>query len=496
MLPRIKTESIPYVKAMINIGAGFDIPTGNFLKGVHGQMVLNAGLGNLQAVVGIGNTFKSTIAHYMSLSATARMGDDAVLDTYDTEVNIQPWHLSEMAKSVERIGHDTPAWIDTGRWHITNAAMMIGDKWYDVFKEFLQDKIKNKKKYMIDTPFEDGFNPGHPLKIVFPSFNEVDSLSKFATSDVTKMQDDNSLGDSGANTIHMRQGLQKTRFLDEIPNLAVGSGTYVLLTAHFGEKIEMDPRNPSMKLLQHVKQGQKIKGVPQNFTFLMDNCWQTLSSTVLQNKADNTILYPRDSKDKTPNDQDLNFVTLKQLRSKSGPSGIVWGVVVSQKEGLLPSLTEFHFLKTNQRFGLPGNDQNYVCCLCPDIKLSRTKIRQQLDKHPRLRRAVNILSEFLQMRTMWFGRLEQKYFLDPQEIYDRIKEAGYDWDMILNHTRGWWTINPNDHQLELSTLDILRMALGEYHPYWLEADKKTIKKEYAKKLKEVVEVASDDEDEE
>lgn len=491
MLPRMNVETIPYVKPMINIGAGFDIPTGNFLKGVHGQMVFNGGLGNLQAIVGIGNTFKSTIEHYMMVSAVARMGEEATLETYDTEVNIQPWHLSEMAKSVERVYRDEPSWIDTGRWRITNAALMIGDKWYDVFKEFLQAKIKDKKKYMVETPFEDGFNPGNPMKMIYPSYQEVDSLSKFATSDVTKMQDDNSLGDSGANTIHMRQGLQKTRFLDEIPNLAVGSNTYIMLTAHFGEKIEMDPRNPSMKLLQHVKQGQKIKGVPQNFTFLMDNCWQTLSSTVLQN-GDKTTLYPRTSDDKFQGDQDLNFVTLKQLRSKSGPSGIVWGVVVSQKEGVLPSLTEFHFLKTSQRFGLPGNDQNYVCCLCPDIKLSRTKIRQQLDKHPRLRRAVNILSEYLQMRTMWHGRLESKYFMDPQDIYDKIKEAGYDWDFILEHTRGWWTINQKDHQLELSTLDILRMALGEYHPYWLEDDKKTVKKQYAKLLKEVEHVTDEE----
>jgi hypothetical protein len=51
--------------------------------------------------------------------------------------------------------------------------------------------------------------------------------------------------------------------------------------------------------------------------------------------------------------------------------------------------------------------------------------------------------------------------------------------MILNRTRGWWkTYNENHPLLPLSTKDLLNMAKGRYHPFWLEADKQTIKKEF------------------
>ena len=58
--------------------------------------------------------------------------------------------------------------------------------------------------------------------------------------------------------------------------------------------------------------------------------------------------------------------------------------------------------------------------------------------------------------------------------------------MILSHTRGWWTIEGmHKDTLFLSTMDLLKMRKGLYHPYWLKDDKKTIKSEYAKHLKEM-----------
>ena len=72
--------------------------------------------------------------------------------------------------------------------------------------------------------------------------------------------------------------------------------------------------------------------------------------------------------------------------------------------------------------------------------------------------------------------------LTPETLYEKVKEQGYDWDILLN-TRPWYSADDDDHcQLELSTLDIMRIALGTYHPFWLEADKKTIKKKYRKEF--------------
>ena len=470
-------NQIPLVKIMLTVGCLFDIPTGSYLDGIHGEKILNGGIGNLNGIVGVGNSFKSTITHYQSLTAAYRAHGMSNISTYDTEMNMHTWHLSEL--SLRAIGHD---WVEEGKWNITDSSLYEGDEWYDIFKEFMKNK-KATKGYYIDTNFKD--RDGKPMKAYIPTITEVDSFSKFSTSDVVKMQDDNKLGEKGANTMHMRQGLQKSRFLDETPRLSTGSGTYIMLTAHFGEKIEMDPYAPTLKKLQYVKSGQAIKGVPPNFSFFMNTCWQATGTTPLyNNSSDKSPMYPRSSDDKNQRDTDLNEVSLLQLRCKSGPSGNEIKIIVSQTEGVLPSLSEFHYLKTNKRFGLPGNDRNYACALLPNELLERTNIRTKLEANPRLARAINICSELLQMLNIWYpkNRLDKKYVCTPEELYEGVKFQGYDWEQLLLITRGYTSFDPDHPLLELSTLDLLRMRVGEYHPYWMEKDKKTIKKEYRKNI--------------
>ena len=92
----------------------------------------------------------------------------------------------------------------------------------------------------------------------------------------------------------------------------------------------------------------------------------------------------------------------------------------------------------------------------------------------------------LQMSQYWAEHLraidKRLLELTPATLYEKVKQNGYSWDMILD-TRYWYSLDDTAHeQLELSTLDIMRMALGTYHPFWLESDKKTIKKKYAKQM--------------
>ena len=196
----------PNVKVMINIGALLDIPTGKYLRGKHGEMILNGGLGFLTGVVGIGNNFKSTVMHYMGTTMVARMGQSSGLSTYDTEINIHEWHLSRMASNNPLLHGENI--IESGRWQITDKTMYHGDQWYDNVKDFMQMKIKEKNKFSVVTPFLD--RKGDLMKIIVPTGLGVDSMSEFVTQDVIKMQDENSLGESGANTVSMRQGLPST----------------------------------------------------------------------------------------------------------------------------------------------------------------------------------------------------------------------------------------------------------------------------------------------
>lgn len=464
----------PSVKVMINIGALLDIPTGVYITGLHGESILNGGLGGITGVVGIGNNFKSTIMHYMMLSAASCIAEseDTSMNTYDTEINIHEWHLRKFAERFPVFAKMLPDIIDSKFWTVTDKTIYFANEWYEILKTFLKDKKAASKKIERATPFpsRDGKTP---LMIPIPTFGEVDSFTLFETENVAKMQDENELGDSGANTMHMRQGAAKVRFLMEIPAITGAVYHYMLMSAHIGKNIDIASGPmpaPPVKKLQHLKNGDVIKGVTDKFFFLMSNCWHAFNAAPLINQGTKSPEYPRNSDDNGNLDTDLNVVTLRQLRSKSGPSGMVMEILVSQSEGVLPSLTEFHHIKNCDRYGISGTLQHYNLDLLPDVKLSRTTVRSKIDSDPLLRRALNITSEMCQIKNLWH-HWDNNILCTPKELYDDLKAMGYNWDVLLQ-TRQWWTLDNDKHPVPfLSTLDLLNMRAKKYFPYWMNDDK-------------------------
>lgn len=467
----------PSVKVMINVGAGMDIPTGTYVTGLHGESLLNGGLGGITGVVGIGNNFKSTIMHFMMLSAAAKIYETTPtsMNTYDTEINIHESHLKRFAKRFPAFARATVDILTANIWTITDKTIYFGNQWYEILKDFLKEKKASVKKIERATPFPDR-NNGTCLMIPVPTFGEVDSFTLFETENVAKMQDENELGDSGANTMHMRQGAAKVRFLMEIPAITGAVYHYMLLSAHVGKTIEMAsgpmPTAP-IKKLQHLKNGDVIKGVTEKFFFLMSNCWHAINAVPYINQTTKSSEYPRNPSDNAQFETDLNTVTLRMLRSKSGPSGYTIELMVSQSDGVLAELTEFHYVKGCDRFGISGTLQHYSLDLLPDVKLSRTTVRSKLDSDDKLKRALNITSELCQMHQ--FMKQYDDVLCTPKVLYDDLKAQGYDWDVLLA-TRGWWTLDNDKHPVKfLSTLDLLNMRAKTYFPYWMNADK-TVKK--------------------
>ena len=469
----------PVVKAMLNIGALLDIPTGIWQTGIHGEKILNGGLGSITGIVGIGNNFKSTIMHYMMLSALNRVYPQFKTSgsTYDTEINVHESHIDSLAKRFDSF-KDVDI-FDEQIWTNTDTTVYSANKWFEVLKDFLKDKKKNEKDFTVDSPFVG--RDGKLMPMIVPTFGEVDSLTEFKSDAETRMLEENELGDSGANTYHMRAGLIKTRFLMETPALVGGAYHYLAMTGQLGKDIPMAQAGPMpaqpIKKLQFLKNGDKIKGVTDKFTFATNNCWHAYNAAPLINQSTKAAEYPLQGVDPLSGDTDLMLVMLRQIRSKSGPTGYVIEMIVSQSEGVLPELTEFHFIKSADRWGINGTLQHYALDLYPDVKLQRTTVRSKIDEDPMLRRALNITAEMLQIKH--FHRNCDDVICTPKELYDDLKSKGYDWSVLLN-TRGWWTINNDKHPVPyLSTRDLLNMRAGTYHPYWLdEKDKRTIKKEY------------------
>lgn len=459
-------------KIYINVGCLLDIPTSSFVIGAKGETLYNGGLGQITGIVGAGNNFKSTIAHYMMLSAASRIKEatDTYMLTYDTEVNISLDRLEDFSRQFPSLG-DHSITGDKAIWSIMDKTSMSANKWGDELFNYMDQKVADKKDRLTLECFLDPYSK-KPMSVVPPTFGEVDSFSQFESSSVTNMLSGD-LDSKDTNTYAMKQGNFKTKFISQLPARCTSSSTYMILTAHIGDKLDMNtkPWEQPSKNLQHLKTGDKIKSVGSNFSFLTNTAYQAHTGSAFYNQGTKAPEYPKD-----PNDvlkSDLNKVTLTTLRSKNGPSGINIDILISQKEGVLPTLSEFHFLRQNKQGGSPaygasGSNTSYSLDIYPDVKISRTTIRSKIDNDPLLRRAINITAELKQLKTYHPIVLSSKLDWEPKQLYEELKKQGYDWNVLLA-TRGYWTPNQYTNTVPyLSTVDLLKMASGLYVPYWYE----------------------------
>lgn len=454
-------KSAPSLRPMLNIGCLMDIPTGRYRKGKNGEHILNGGLSYLTGIGGMGNSYKSTLGHFMLLRALSRH-TQSVANINDTEISLTMDRLEMLSWYMENIGNGQLE--ESQRLILTDKTIMPASEWFENFKEFLKEKRKNTKTTIAKTPFLD--KDGKNIEAFMPSLFEIDSFSQMDFDVVLTMQEKNQVGSSGMNMEAMKAASVKSQMLNQLPGLTGSAGAYVIMTAHIGEEHQLDPYSPPKKKLAHLKGKLKFKNVPEKFTFLTNNCWFVTSTKPLQNQGTKGVEYPKNKDDVVAGDTDLNIIQLLNLRAKSGPTGMPFELIVSQSEGILVGLSEFNYIKNYGRYGLGGHDRSYYLELRPDVSLQRTTIRGKLDEDPLLRRAMEITSELCQMKNLWHD-LDQTLLIDPKTLYETIKAKGYDWDVLLN-TRGWWTFEglEPDSLPFLSTMDLLLMARDEYRPFW------------------------------
>ena len=466
-----KEKTLPAV--FYNVGSYFDIPTANIVIGAKGETIVNGGISRIFSIVGSGNNYKSTILHYLMLSAADKIFATAntAMTTYDTEVNISLDRLESLANAFEFIPKNPIT--DNDLWVITDKSSISANKWAVAINDYIKNKMGDKSALVEFTAFRDPYTK-NTLKLPLPSFVEIDSLSEFEGEASTDMLE-NDLEDSSTNTFAMKQGMFKHKFLSQLPRLSGGSNTVFLLTAHIGQKIDLATgpakyQQPS-KQLQYLGAGNVIKGVTNKFNYLINGgSLFAHTASKLLNSGTKLPEYPLDKDASDPNE--LNIVKLTQLRNKNGTSGYTLEVLVSQYDGVLMELSQFHYIKNNNRYGLTGSVQNYELVLRPGVKLSRTTVRSKIDNDPLLAKAVQFTSDLLQLHTFHRHLGDAGLLCTPEELYNDIKAAGYDWDELLD-TRSWVTVDQYSKKVKpfLSILDLLKMRKGLYHPYWMEKKK-------------------------
>ena len=471
IMPKLKP------RPLINVGATIDIPTSALSVGAKGETILNGGLSSVVGVIGRGNNFKTTILNYMILTAADRtessLPEYTHILTYDTENNMEI-NLSHFNSSANHIINYLPKDpIYNKVWDVISKASMSANVWVkDILYKLVSTKEEDKSAVVSYDCFMDPMT-NKPLELMYPTFITIDSLSEFepeSTVDALETKEADK-----TNTLFMQQGLFKTKVLKDLPRLSNKGNIFFGLTAHLGNKIDMssNPYAKPTKTLQYLKQDENIKGVTDKINFLTTHLWKAFGSTALLNTSTKTPLYPlykNDSKN------DLNIVKLQQFRSKTGTSGFILDLIISQTEGVQPELTELHYCKAN-KFGIGGNPRNYFMDLLPDVPLTNNTVRGKLKDNLMLRRAVTITAELHQLSV--YKPYLKGLLCSAKVLRKDLEELGYDWDMLLR-TRGWWAIKQYSTDIPpfLSVIDLLKMREGSYKPYWLKDDKKTLVGKY------------------
>lgn len=457
-------QPAPRMRPRPCIGSLMDIPAGQYQTGHYGDQILNGGFSNFIGFAGRGNTFKTALAASISMIVLARYAQ-AEFVPYDTEMTASWDRFRQLASRYPKIDFDSDC--ESGRILLTSSAEHSGNQWWHIIREEAKERQKNAKKYQQKTPFID--NKGNSIRAFIPRVHFLDSLSQLQTDAIDEIHEKNEIDASAANTDAMRSAAIKTRLVQQVPQVTMGSGMTLIATAHLGDEVKVDPYAPATHQLQFLQKGVKFKNVPEKFTFLTSNCWVITKAAPLINRNTKASEYPRQGFNDVAGDTDLQELTMINVRNKFGPTGHIFTLIVSQNEGLLPSLSEYHYLKSRKdKFGLVGPEgihKDYRLALYPEPLIKRTQVRDLLEEDTRLCRALEITTEMSQIYNYWTSYPIDE-MITPEQLREGLEKKGYDWNRLLD-TRGYWTFDHYENEVPpLSTMDLLNMYFDRYQPFW------------------------------
>jgi hypothetical protein len=457
-------KEAPRAKMLLPVGGLMDVPTATYTLGPDGNYVCKGGMGPIMGFVGGPNSFKTSISDWMRSMAMGR-----ALTTCDTN----DWDYD--AENTSNLDRKIYLKMNTGLFDqqellvgdiytLTEKTDMYLDEWQRLVIKKANDKASNKRNIELDFPYFDK-DDKTPMRGYAPTFGGLDSITLAETKSDAEILMKTDIDDMKARTMYMNSGFSRARLVAALSTLCTKVNHFITITAHVGEmgpQIGVNSKLPPKKKLYAMRVGEKLKGVSDNFIYLVTVCWQSFNVGLLNNSSsDRTPRYPKNPMDGKNNNSDLIKVDLGVLRSKIGATTLRILLIMSQKDGVLPELSEYHYTKfTNKGFGYGGSlTTSHWSVFLPSVKIRRTTVRTQLKTTPKLARAVNITSEMSQIYE--FDKYHDvKMVMEPIELYNSIKDKGYDWDLILQ-TRGWHTVNNSANPIPtITTYTLLCIACG------------------------------------
>jgi len=462
-------KSADIVIPSINTNPITDMVTGEYLVGPDGITYLNGGAGRNNAIVGGNNTQKTGWLVENMAAILVRICTSVVF-MKDVEATFMVKRLAERVdRMVGEEGYFYREIFNKRFFYFSSNAEMDGTSIHNFVKDYA-DKVKlavkNKEDVYIITPYPD--NEGKPLKILNPGVLVVDSISELQFNKVSEHFQDEDVDAGGTqNTRDMKIGNMRRIVYEDSNNLGGVAGMYQFWTAQVVDVINMTGK-PLEKESVFIRQGKKLKApkslmrLPQiGFEIIRGSALKQGQEWMYPNPFGSDVVVDADARE----NPDLIYYSIVPYRNKSGSSGGNLFFIGSQSLGIQVGLSMYHSIKTSNQFGLEGGN-SHVCVLYPECKVGRTTIRKKLHDDAKLERAITICFQMWFMQYFWLG-LDPKYRITPQELYTKIKDLGLSWDDILENTVDYWFINPDIKKKTVTTMELLKVALGEREAYWV-----------------------------
>lgn len=499
-LPSSQSSELKSAREFIigyNIGAGLDIPQGVWHKTYRGNWQLSGGVFEIMLVSGGPNTFKTTFMHYSQLTVAARYNNGELL-TLDTEQIFDSPRLDSLASSVPSWSGIRPSYLDkeervgSSRIRILDGSMHLGEL-HKNLRSHLNNKLKAGKSVYGTLPFTN--KAGEPIRSLFPTSFGLDSMTSVKLKQQEDLLDAAEVGEKENNMYDMTGGRIKAQFFTDVSTLAYKTNALIYLSSQIGKKFDMTGRGMLTKDMAFMKPDDKLDRCPDGAKQYSNVYYNFLKVEPLYNSSsDKTPKYPISKNDRFKDNTDLVKMRGIVVRSKRGVSGSPFTMVATQTHGIHPHLTEFHQISDKDEYrgygiGDPTKMYSYLELL-PDVKFMRTTVREIVESNRAFQQACTHTLEMAQMdryyhderRKMIASVDNPEENITPKEVYEKLTAAGYDVPWLMENTHSWWVHDEdNAPWYELSTMDMIEMARGTYHPYWLEADKKTVKPEWKKR---------------
>ncbi len=428
--------------AQYNTGTLLDYMTGSFEAGVGGQWYLSGGLSNL--ITGLGGrngTYKSTLmASLMArLLAIYKEAEGVLADSEYTII-----------RDMERVARFTG---ELGELENTIVPMSATDKdindLFEMLQKIVNEKKDNRKECVTTSPFLD-IKTGKPRKVWIPTVFFIDSYSELAGANETDLVDVEGVTGKKTKTIYMVEGGNKTIFMRRVRRMCEEFGIILLLTAHIDDNRDIGSMTGPRKQMVHMRQSDALKNVGSSFKKLTNPYIHIEGCRPLNDAS----TYPSPKYKNI----DLNELTLKIGRGKTNLSGISIPIIMSQSDGLLNGLTNYHYLKSCDYFGLVGSKSRHKLALCPDIALTRTTVRDLLATDKKLNRAMEIMAGYAFMRNEWnIAHIDYSFERTGEEFAEAImKHPKLGIDKLLSST-GNWTFGDKCKTNYISVMDMVAL---------------------------------------